>query len=178
VGDPCEKCRGEGRVTAPREVTVQVPPGIADGQRIRISGEGGAPGPGGRAGDLYVHVSVLPDERFVRDGNDLIHRLDITMVEAALGVTVDVPTLDGEGIELKLPAGTQPGDVRVFRGRGMPVLHGRGFGALKVVVNVVVPRHLSAEQRELLEHFAALTTDKNYEPGDGFFERVKAVFRQ
>ena len=178
IADPCEKCAGAGRFTAPREVTVQVPPGIADGQRIRISGEGGAPGPGGRPGDLYVHVTVLPDKRFLRDANDLIYRLDMTMVQAALGDTVEIPTLDGEGIELKLPPGTQPGDVRIFRGRGMPVLHGRGRGALKVVVNVAVPRHLSAEQRELLAHFAALTTEKNYEPGDGFFDRVKAAFRQ
>lgn len=178
VAEPCEKCHGEGRFHAAREVSVDVPAGIADGQRIRLSGSGGAPGPGGRPGDLYVAVTVLPDERFVRDGNDLIHRLDLTMVQAALGDTLEVPTPDGEGIELKLPPGTQPGDVRIFRGRGMPVLHRRGHGSLKVVVNVAVPRHLNAEQRELLEQFEALTTEKNYEPGDGFFDRVKAVFRQ
>lgn len=176
VDAPCDKCGGRGRFEATREVTVDVPAGIADGQRIRLSGEGGAPGPGGRPGDLYVEVSVTPDERFVRDGNDLIHRLDVTMVQAALGDTVTVPALD-ETIELKLAPGTQPGAVHVFRGRGMPALHGRGRGALKVIVNVTIPRHLTAEQRELLEHFQALTNAKNYEAEDGFFDRVKAAFR-
>ena len=178
VDKPCEKCHGGGRFSATREVGVDVPAGIADGQRIRINGKGGAPGPGGRAGDLYVHVTVTPDARFLRDGDDLVHRLDITMVQAALGDTLQVPALDGEPIELKLSPGVQPGDVRVFRGRGMPALHGRHRGALKVMVNVAVPRHLNAEQRKLLEEFAALTSEKNYEPGDGFFDKMRAAFRQ
>jgi molecular chaperone DnaJ len=178
VDKPCEKCRGAGRFAATREVTVDVPAGIADGQRIRINGEGGAPGPGGRAGDLYVHVTVAPDGRFLRDGDDLIHQLDLTMVQAALGDTLEVPALDGEPIELKLSPGTQPGDVRVFRGRGMPALHGRHRGALKVAINVAVPRHLNAEQRKLLHEFEALTSEKNYEPGDGFFDRMRTAFHQ
>jgi molecular chaperone DnaJ len=178
VDKPCEKCRGAGRFAATREVNVDVPAGISDGQRIRINGNGGAPGPGGRAGDLYVHVTVEPDPRFVRDGDDLIHQLDVTMVQAALGDTLEVPALDGEGIDLKLSPGTQPGDVRVFRGRGMPALHGRHRGALKVAINVAVPRHLSAEQRKLLEEFEALSSEKNYEPAAGFFDRMRAAFRQ
>jgi molecular chaperone DnaJ len=173
VDKPCSKCRGQGTFVASRDVAINIPAGIDDG----LTGLGGAAGPGGRPGDLYVHVTVLPDERFLRDGNDLVHRLDVTMVQAALGDTVMVPTIDGEPIELKLQPGTQPGDVRVFRGRGMPAVHGHGRGALKVVINVTVPRHLSAEQRRLLEEFDALTTDKNYEPGDGFFDRVRAAFR-
>jgi molecular chaperone DnaJ len=178
VDKPCEKCHGAGRFAATREVGVDVPAGIADGQRMRINGKGGAPGPGGRAGDLYVHVTVEADERFMRDGDDLIHQLDVTMVQAALGDTLEVPALDGDPIELKLSPGTQPGDVRVFRGRGMPALHGRHRGALKVAVNVAVPRHLSAEQRKLLEEFEALSSEKNYEPDDGFFDRMRAAFRQ
>ena len=178
VDKPCQKCHGAGRFKATHDVKVEVPAGIADGQRMRLSGKGGAPGPGGRAGDLYVHVNVLPDKRFLRDGDDLVHQADITIVQAALGDTVTVPVPDGEPIELKLSPGTQPGDVREFRGRGMPTLHGRGRGALKVIINVAVPRHLSAEQRKLLEKFQTLTSEKNYDPGDGFFDRVRDAFRQ
>jgi molecular chaperone DnaJ len=178
VSEPCEQCRGIGRVMGARDVDIEVPAGIDDGQRMRITGRGGAPAQGGRPGDLYVFVSVAPDERFVRDGNDLIHRLDITMVQAALGDTVEIPTISGEPIELKLPAGTQPGHVREFRGRGMPALRGRGHGALKVVVNVTIPRHLNREQRELLERFEELTGDENYQLEEGFFDRVRAAFRQ
>ena len=178
VAEPCEKCGGDGRFMATREVEVEIPAGIDDGQRMRLTGRGGAASPGGRPGDLYISVGVLPDERFVRDGNDLIHRLDLTMVEAALGHTVTIPTIDGEDIELKLPPGTQPGHVRVFRGRGMPVLHRHGHGALKVVIDVIVPRHLSKEQRKLLERFEELATDATYEQDEGFFDRVKAAFRQ
>jgi molecular chaperone DnaJ len=124
-----------------------------------------------------VAVAVEPDEHFVRDGDDLIHRLDITMVEAALGTTAYVPALDGD-IEVTLKPGTQPGEVKVHRNRGVPVLQGYGRGDLKVVVNVQVPRHLSAEQREVLEQFAALTSEANYEPDQSFLDKVRAVFRQ
>jgi len=178
VSDPCEACHGAGRVRGSRQIEVEIPAGIADGQRIRLGGEGGAAPAGGRPGDLYVLVGVEADERFIRDGHDLIHRLDLTMVEAALGAHVSIPTPDGDPIELDLPAGIQPGHVREFRGRGMPALRGRGRGALKVVVNVTVPRRLDKQQREALAHFAELTDEANYEQEDGFFDRVKAAFRQ
>jgi molecular chaperone DnaJ len=175
VAQPCETCRGTGRLRASRTVKVEVPAGIAHGQRLRLSGDGGAGAQGGRAGDLYVFVAVDRDERFVRDGDDLIYRQDITMIEAALGTTAYVPALDGD-IELKLPAGTQPGEVKVYRNRGVPVLQGYGRGDLKVVVNVQVPRHLSDEQREVLEQFAALSGEANYEPDQSFLDKVRAVF--
>lgn len=175
VAQPCETCRGTGRRRETRTVTVEVPAGIADGQRLRLGGEGGVGSQGGRSGDLFVRVSVRPDERFVRDGDDLIYRQDITMVDAALGTTVRIPALDGP-IELDIPPGTQPGEVKVYRDRGVPHLQRRGRGDLKVVVNVQVPRHLSAEQREALERFAALTGEKNYEPDQSFLDKVRAVF--
>ena len=177
VKEPCETCRGAGRVRGTHTVKVDVPAGIAHGQRLRITGEGGAGAQGGRAGDLYVAVAVTPDEHFVRDGDDLIYGLDITMTEAALGTTVHIPALDGS-FDLELPAGTQPGDVKVYRNRGVPILQGYGRGALKVVVNVLVPRRLTAEQGALLEEFAAATTPADYELERGFFDKVKAVFRQ
>ncbi len=177
VKQPCETCRGTGRTRTTRSVNVDVPAGIADGQRLRLSGEGGAGTQGGRAGDLYVNISVEPHEQFVRDGDDLIYRLDLTMVEAALGTTVYVPALDGD-IEVAVRPGAQPGEAKVYRNRGVPVLQGHGRGDLKVVLNVLVPRHLSAEQREVLERFAALTSEANYEPDQSFLDKVRAVFRQ
>lgn len=175
VAHPCPDCAGSGRRRARRKVKVEVPAGIAHGQRLRLSGEGGAGAQGGRSGDLYVLVTVDQDDHFVRDGDDLIYRQDITMVEAALGTTVYIPALDGD-IELTLPPGTQPGEVKVYRNRGVPVLQGYGRGDLKVVVNVQVPRHLTPEQRELLERFAALTGEANYEPDQSFLDKVRAVF--
>jgi len=177
VSDPCADCRGAGRVRGKRTVTVEVPAGIADGQRLRLTGEGGAGAQGGRSGDLYVSISVEPHEHFMRDGDDLIYRLDVTMVEAALGTTAYVPALDGD-IEVELRPGTQPGEAKIYRNRGVPALQGYGRGDLKVVVNVQVPRHLSVEQHEVLERFAELTGDANYEPDRSFLDKVRAVFRQ
>jgi molecular chaperone DnaJ len=177
VKEPCEACRGAGRVRAARTVKVDVPAGIADGQTLIVRSQGGAGAQGGRPGDLRVLVSVEPHDEFVRDGDDLIYRLDITMTEAALGTTVYVPALDGD-IELTLPAGTQPGEAKVYRNRGVPVLQGYGRGDLKVVVNVLVPRHLTDEQRELLQQFAELAGEKHYEPDQSFLDKVRAVFRQ
>src|SRR5665647_3093863 len=177
VKEPCESCRGTGRLRVARSVTVDIPAGIADGQRIRYTGDGGAGAQGGRSGDLYVAVVVEPHESLVRDGDDLIYRQDVTMIEAALGTTAYVPALDGD-IEMELPPGTQPGQTKVYRNRGVPVLQGLGRGDLKVVVNVLVPRQLSDEQREVLEQFAALTADTDYEPDQGFLDKVRAVFRQ
>lgn len=175
VAQPCATCHGTGRRRATRTVKVEVPAGIAGGQRLRLGGEGGAGAQGGRPGDLFVRVTVTPDDHFVRDGDDLIYRQDVTMVEAALGTTAYIPALDGD-IELRLPPGTQPGEVKVYRNRGVPRLQGYGRGDLKVVVNVQVPRDLSAEQREVLEQFAALTGEKNYEPDQSFLDKVRAVF--
>ncbi len=177
VKDPCETCRGTGRVRGTHTVKVDVPAGIDHGQRLRLSGEGGAAAQGGRPGDLYVLVNVEPDEHFVRDGDDLVYRLDATMTDAALGMTAHIPALDGS-FDLDLPPGTQPGEVKVYRGRGVPVLQGYGRGALKVVVNVIVPRHLSPEQADLLRQFADETSQANYEPDKSFFDKVRAVFRQ
>jgi molecular chaperone DnaJ len=175
VEHPCETCHGAGRTLDERTLEVEVPPGIHDGQRIRLSGEGHAGALGGRAGDVYVLVHVRPDERFVREGNDVISRVDLTVAQAALGATVPVETLDGT-VELELDPGTQPGSVRVLRGRGMPVLQGFGRGDHRVLVNVVVPRKLTDEQRRLLEQFESLTDEHTYDE-PGLFERLKSAFR-
>jgi molecular chaperone DnaJ len=176
IESPCKKCRGAGRVLDERRLDVEIPPGIHDGQRIRISGEGHAGVPGGQAGDVYVLVHVKHDTRFAREGNDIFSTVDLTMTEAALGARVTIPTLDGD-LELEFNPGTQPGEVRVLDGRGMPVLQGSGRGDHRLLVNVALPRRLSAEQRKLLEDFAGTVDEQTYAAEDGFFHRLKSAFR-
>jgi molecular chaperone DnaJ len=173
---PCPDCKGTRRRTEERTLEIDVPPGIHDGQRIRLSGEGHAGELGGRAGDAYVLVHVRPDPRFVRDGNDVISTVDLTMSEAALGAQTTVQTLDGD-VELEFKPGTQPGEIRVLRGKGMPVLQGFGRGDHRLLVNVAVPRNLSDEQRRLLEEFARAEHEENYKAEEGFFEKLRAAFR-
>ena len=177
VEHPCTECDGAGRTLEDREVNVDVPAGIHDGQRIRLSGEGHAGALGGRAGDLYVLVHVRPDPRFVREGNDIYSQVDLTIVQAALGATMSVETLEGP-VELELAPGVQPGEVRVLRGKGMPVLQGFGRGDQRVLVNVSVPRRLSDEQRRLLEEFDAASDENTYRANDeSFFDKLKSAFR-
>ena len=173
---PCTLCRGAGRVLDERTLEVEIPPGIHDGQRIRLSGEGHAGPLGGRAGDVYVEVHVRRDPRFVREGNDIFSTVDLTMTQAALGAAVTIPTLDGEE-ELELQPGTQPGQIVVLRGRGMPVLQGFGRGDHRVLVNIQVPHRLTDEQRKLLEQFERTAGDDTYRRDEGFFEKLKSAFR-
>ena len=177
IETPCRECHGEGRVRKERRLEVTIPPGIHDGQRIRIAGEGHVGTLGTRAGDVYVQVRVRNDPRFVREGDDIFSTVDLTMTQAALGATISIPTLQGEH-ELDLAAGTQPGHVVVLRGRGMPVLQGFGRGDHRVLVNVVVPRHLNDEQRRLLEQFDTHADERTYRADDeGFFDKLKSVVR-
>jgi len=173
---PCHECGGEGRVLEQRTLDVEIPPGIHDGQRIRLTGGGHAGALGGRAGDAYVLVHVRPDARFVREGNDVYATVDLTITQAALGAKVVVPTLEGD-VEVDFPPGTQPGEIRILRGRGMPVLQGRGRGDQRVLVNVAVPRQLTDEQRRLLDEFDRLADEDTYRPDEGFFEKLKSAFR-
>lgn len=176
ITEPCPECGGDGRLVERRTLEVDVPPGIHDGQRIRLTGEGHSGALGGRAGDLYVLVRVRPDERFVREGNDIFSTVDLTMIQAALGTKLVVPTLSGDA-EIELDPGTQPGKVVVLRGRGMPVLQGFGTGDHRVLVNVVVPRRLTEEQRKALEEFERSAGDDAYRADEGFFDRLKSAFR-
>lgn len=176
IEHPCGDCNGSGHVLEERKLEVEIPPGIHDGQRIRLSGEGHSGMLGGRAGDVYVRVRVRPDKRFVREGDDIFSTVDLTITQAALGTTVTVPTLDGE-TELELDPGTQPGEVVVLRGRGMPVLQGFGRGDQRVLVNVAVPRQLTDEQRDLLRQFERSAGEEAYRPGEGFFDKLKSAFR-
>jgi molecular chaperone DnaJ len=172
---PCKTCRGRGRVVATQTVSVDIPAGIADGQRIRLSGRGHAGEHGGPPGDLYVLVRVAEDERFVRDGDDLVTVVDVAAPLAALGTTLDVPTLDGP-VPLEVPAGTQPHETLTLRGRGLPALRRGRRGDLRVVVNVVIPRRLSHEQRELMEQLSASLGEENMNPEEGVFSKLKRAF--
>jgi len=173
--EPCKVCRGRGRKVERSKVSVDVPAGIADGQRIRITGRGHAGERGGPPGDLYVQIRVREDPRFVRDGDDLVTAVDVAAPLAALGTTVSVPTVDGP-VELDIPAGTQPHETVLIRGAGMPALRGRRSGDLRVVVNVVVPRHLSREQRELHEQLADSMTEHNLRTEEGVFGKLRRAF--
>jgi len=166
---PCDKCRGRGRVltaacpqcggagAAIDEVTVKVeiPAGVEDGARLRLTGRGNMGEPGGRPGDLYVEIRVLADPRFERHGADLVHRVQLGLAEAALGTSLKVPTVDGEIMDIAVPPGTQPGTVFKLSRLGMPRLRRRGRGDLLVEVQVVVPTSLNAAQEAALRAFAA-----------------------
>ncbi len=153
IREPCPTCRGRGVEVRPREVKVRIPAGVADGQRIRVKERGGAGANGGPAGDLYVVVHVAPDSLFGRNGNDLTVRLPITFAEATLGTQVRVPTVDGESVTIKVPAGTP--SQKTFR---VPK-RGINGGALLVTVEVQVPTNLTAEQRAVVEALAAAFPD-------------------
>jgi molecular chaperone DnaJ len=172
--EPCHVCDGRGRRVEHVKLSVDVPAGIASGQRIRVAGRGHAGERGGPPGDLYVLIVVRDDPRFVRDGDDLVTAVDVAAPHAALGTTVQVPTLDDE-VELEIPPGTQPHETLVLRGRGMPSLRGRRHGDLRVVVNVVIPRHLKREQRELLVALADSLTPDNLRSDEGVFGKLKRV---
>ena len=174
---PCGTCGGSGRTPGERTTQVEVPAGIEDGQRLRVAGAGHAGEAGAQPGDLYVEVRVAVDERFERDGTDLISLVSIPATEAMLGTTVSVPTLDGER-EVELAGGTQPGHEEVLRGSGLPPLGGRRRGNQRVIVNVVVPTNLSEEQREVAERLDESLEDANLEPqhGEGLFSRVRRAF--
>lgn len=172
---PCRQCDGRGREVRRRTLRVDVPPGIADGQRIRLSGRGHAGERGGPPGDLYVVIEVQPDERLLRDGDDLVTVLDVPAPVAALGATLAAAALDGE-VEVEVPAGTQPGEILVVSGAGMPRLRREGrCGDLRVVVNVVVPRRLDAQQRELVQQLADSIGPENLRSDESLLGKLKRL---
>jgi molecular chaperone DnaJ len=154
VAEPCKTCRGEGHVTAERTLQIRIPAGVDNGSQLRIGGEGEPGAQGGPSGDLYVVLRVAEHAFFKRDGTHLVCEMPVGVAQAALGATIEVPTLDGGKARLNVPEGTQSGTVLKLRGQGIPALGGRGRGDLHVLVRVVVPKHLNAEQRKLFEQLA------------------------
>jgi molecular chaperone DnaJ len=178
----CAECAGDGRVARRHELDVEIPPGIHDGQQIRVRGEGHAGFRSSDRGNAFVVVRVRPDPRFVRDGDDLHTAVRLTMTDAALGTTATVATLGGD-LALEVPAGTQPGEVRALPGRGMPSLRGSGGGrgTLFVRLDVAVPTVLDDDQRRLLEDVDVRLGPEAYvdrsDDDEGFFRRLKSALR-
>jgi molecular chaperone DnaJ len=179
IVDPCGACSGTGEQRDHRSITVDVPGGVVDGQRIRLTGRGNAGSWGGPAGNLYLELAVEHDDRFVREGDDLVTVLDVTFVEAAIGGEQQVEIVDGGETTIELPAGTQSGDVLQVRGKGAVRLRGGGGdrGNLRIIVNVLVPTQLTDEQRELLERFRDGETDRTYRRNEGLVDRLRRLMR-
>jgi molecular chaperone DnaJ len=173
VKTPCQDCDGVGRVRKNRTLNVTVPAGVEDGTRIRLAGEGEAGARGGPRGDLYIFISVKPHEIFERDGPNLYCRTPASMVQAALGCSIEVPTIEGGKAEMKIPEGAQTGRRMRLRGKGMPRLRGGPRGDMIVELFVETPRNLSERQKELLAEFCELSGEGCNPDSVGFFNKVK-----
>jgi molecular chaperone DnaJ len=176
IDNPCDKCAGAGRVTRERAMTVNVPAGVEDGTRIRLSGEGEAGLRGGGPGDLYIFLAIKPHPFFQRDGADLYCRVPISMVQASLGGEFSVRTLDGGDAKVRIPEGTQSGRQLKLRGKGMPILRSRDFGDLYIQAVVETPQNLTRRQRELLLEFEAESSNKTHPESTGFLAKMKEFF--
>ena len=175
IRDACKSCRGAGRVERNKTLEIKIPAGVDTSSRLRMSGEGEAGEMGGAQGDLYVMIHVKQHEVFERHDENLRCSHNISFAQAALGTEIRIQTLDGEET-LKIPEGTQTNATFRVRGKGMPILGGRGHGDLFVTVNVVTPNNLSKEQRRLLEEFARLEDERNQKAEGGIFNKVKDIF--
>lgn len=178
IRNPCRICRGAGTVQRERSLQVAIPPGVEDGTRIRLQGEGEAGGAGAQPGDLYVHIAIRPHEFFQREGANILMRVPLRMPQAALGGDVEVPVVDGTKAKVKIPPGTQTGDQFRLRGKGFSVLRSAARGDMFIQVAVETPQNLTARQRELLEMFEAESEKdtKGSPENEGFFARVREFF--
>ncbi len=178
IKTPCRQCGGRGAIRKDRTLSINIPAGIEDGQRIRLGGEG-EPGPrNGAKGALYIFVSVKEHEIFERDGQTLFARTPVPMCTAALGGEIEMPTIDGGKMRVSIPEGAQTGKRMRLKGKGMPTLRGGSNGDMVVELFVETPTHLSAKQKELLKQFAAECSDKCHPESQGFFKKVKKRFEQ
>jgi len=173
IESPCSSCAGSGRVMRERTLSVNIPPGVEDGTRIRLAGEGEAGVRGGPAGDLYIFLSIGAHPFFQRDGADLHCRVPVSLVTAALGGDFEVPTIDGGKTRVKVPEGMQTGRRFRLQGKGMPVLRARQSGDMYVQVVVETPQKLTKKQRELLAEFDRLSSTETQPESSGFFGKVK-----
>ncbi|SDP16452.1 molecular chaperone DnaJ [Streptococcus equinus] len=176
IKEPCPTCHGTGHEKKTHKVSVKIPAGVETGQQIRLQGQGEAGFNGGPYGDLFVIINVLPSKQFERNGSTIYYNMNISFVQAALGDTVEVPTVHGD-VEMTIPAGTQTGKTFRLRGKGAPKLRGGGQGDQHVTVNIVTPTKLNDDQVEALRKFAAAGGDKVGNPKKkGFFNKVKDAF--
>ena len=177
IKNPCNPCRGSGRVRKNRKLSVNIPQGVDDGTRIRLGGEGEAGENGGPPGDLYVFISISPNEFFKRQDADLLCEIPLDFVMAALGGDIDVPSPDGKKLRISIPEGCQ--NQRQFRlkGKGMPVLQSRRYGDLYVEVNVEVPKNLNKKQINLLKEFEKETSKSNSPEANDYISKLKKILK-
>lgn len=175
ITNPCKKCKGTGRIPKKRIVNVKIPPGVHEGQGVRVAGEGEPGRSGGPRGDLYCYVRIKPHEFLQRDGNNVVAVVPISFTEAALGTSIEVPSLDGAK-HLKIPPGTQYGSIFRIKGQGLPDVRTGRNGDQLVQVIIETPARLSSKQRELLEEFAKTEDKSVYPRSRGFFEKLKKYF--
>jgi len=176
IDSPCRSCRGEGRVDRAKKLKVDIPAGVDEGNRIRLSGEGEAGARGAPPGDLYIFLHVKRHPIFERDGATLLCRAPVSFTTAALGGTIEVPGLDKQKHSISIPAGIQSGKQLRQRGAGMPVLNGRGFGDMVIQIEVETPTRLTARQKELLQEFRETETGEECPASNGFFSKLKGMW--
>lgn len=175
IKNPCKACGGAGRIEKERSLSVNIPAGVETGTRIRLAGEGEAGMRGGPPGDLYIFVEVADHDLFERDGVNLFCRVPVSIAKAALGGSIEVPTIDGGRGRIQIPAGSQSGRQMRLRGKGMPALRGGGTGDMFIELAVETPVNLTSRQKELLEEFDRLSEDNNPE-AKSFFSSVKSFW--
>ena len=178
VTAPCPDCHGAGFINLKKELKVKIPAGVDDGTRIRIAGEGAAGLRGGNNGDLYVFISIRGHKLYERQGENLYAQIPVSMTCATLGGTIELPSVDGRKIELKIPSGTQNGHRLRIKGEGMPRLRSTSKGDLWVEIKVETPINLTARQKELMEEFRSISGENNCQPEEkGFFNKIKDLFK-
>lgn len=174
IKDPCRKCAGSGRVRKDKSLIVNIPAGVEEGTRIRLAGEGEAGFRGGQEGDLYIFLSVKPHSIFRREGADIHCKVPLSVTDAALGGTVEVPTIDGSRVKVNIPAGTQTGRQFRLKGRGMSIMRSQNRGDMYIHASVETPVNLSKKQKELLREFEKSSEGKSNSPeSEGFFSKVR-----
>jgi molecular chaperone DnaJ len=176
IKDPCETCSGRGRSKKREKLSVKVPAGIDEGQRLKLSGQGDAGGNGGPSGDLFVMIHLQEHEFFKRDEYDVLCEVPISFSQAALGCEIEVPTLGGR-VSMKIPEGTQAGQKMKLRNKGITKLGGYGFGDQIITIHVETPTKLSKEQREVFVHLSEMEQNSCNPMTKGFFDRVKEIFQ-
>jgi molecular chaperone DnaJ len=177
IKDPCRDCHGTGKVRTAQTIEVDIPRGINDGQTMQLTGKGEAGERGGQNGDVLITIRIKPHELFKREDYDVYIDFPVTFVQATLGATLKVPTLDGV-VEYEIPEGTQAGSVFRLRGKGVPYIRGKGRGDQYVNIEVEIPKNLSAKQKNLLREFEADTEGKNYKKQRGFLDKMKEILKQ
>ena len=177
ITHPCVSCNGQGKKQASKRLSVTIPKGVDDGTRIRLSGKGEAGSRGGSSGDLYLFINVHSHELFKRSDENLFFECPVSIADAALGTSIEIPTIDGGKAKIKIPAGTQSGKQFRLRGKGMPYMRGNDFGDLYVQVNTEVPISLNKEQKELLEKFREIENEKSNPSIKKFFQKAKSFWK-